>query len=314
MKRPKTNGCPIQLTHSRTASHTMRIKLCILIVALNGFPILCSAAESLPPIATNSLAFHLQSLGGTPTKAEREVIEAALSLMQRYQFGKVFPLRSIRRDDTAKEWVLVFDSHHPDGALSVFLRNKDADWFEYQPAMLKSRKRFPRDPATPPTFTPEEVAKSFKLLAQESQKGKERFAALDAVRPTAPYVSDFVRLFPRAEVNYRYFTGTGEPGFNIAVDLHERYELGMQLPVRFDSERRKVIGYGEPQFLITEAASVARRPGGTGQTTMNPDGQRRFGSAEWRTLVEQGGDFAAIGYTMATNQPVAGFKDRKIGK
>src|ERR1700686_20951 len=116
--------------------------------------------------------------------------------------------------------------------------------------------------AVPPKFTPEEVAQSLTLLVQEGEKGKARFAALDAVRYSAPYVSEFVHLFPGAEVNYRYFTSTDEPGFNAEADLYERYEFRMQLPVRFDSERRKVIGYGEPKFVIWEAASVTRGPSG----------------------------------------------------
>jgi hypothetical protein len=36
------------------------------------------------------------------------------------------------------------------------------------------------------------------------------------------------------------------------------------------------------------------------------------GSAEWRALVERGGDFSAIGYTMITNRPVPGFAHRKV--
>ena len=169
-----------------------------------------------------------------------------------------------------------------------------------------------RADAVPPKFTPEEVAQSLTLLVREGEKGKARFAALDAVRDSAPYVSDFVRLFPGAEVNYRYFTGTGEPGFDVGVDLHERYEFMMQLPVRFDSERLKVIGYGEPKFVIWEAASVTRGSSGIAETTLNPAGERHFGSAEWRTLVERTGDFAAIGYAMVTNRPVPGFAHREV--
>jgi hypothetical protein len=166
--------------------------------------------------------------------------------------------------------------------------------------------------AVPPKFTPEEVAQSLTLLVREGEKGKARFAALDAVRDSAPYVSEFVRLFPGAEVNYRYFTSADEPGFDVGVDLHERYEFRMQLPVRFDSERRNVIGYGEPQFSIWEVATVTRGPSGIAQESFNPTGERHFRLAEWRTLVERGGDFSAIGYAMRTNQPVAGFRDRKI--
>ena len=166
--------------------------------------------------------------------------------------------------------------------------------------------------AVAPKFTPEQVAQSLALLAREGQKGKERFAALDAVRASAPYVSEFVRLFPKAEVNYRYFTSTDEPGFEVGVDLYERYEFRMQLPARFDAERRTVIAYGEPVFSIWEVATVTRGPSGIAQETLNPAGERHFGSAEWRTLVEQSGDFGAIGHTLITNQPVPGFRYRKV--
>ncbi len=164
----------------------------------------------------------------------------------------------------------------------------------------------------PPKFTPEEVAHSLKLIFAEAENGKARFAALDAVRESAPYLSEVVRLFPSAEVNYRYFSGTDEPGFNVGVDLYERYVFGMQLPVQLDPKRRGVIGYGEPTFVIQEVASVTRGPSGAARTTLNPSRERRFGPSEWRTILEHGGDFSAIGYTMITNQPVPGFAHRKI--
>jgi hypothetical protein len=121
----------------------MHTTLRILVIALAAFICVAAQAQSLRSVPTNSLAFHLQSLGRAPTKAEREVIEAALPLMQRHQVRTDYPLTSIRHDDKAKEWVLVFDSRHPDGALTIFLRGKGADWFEMEPTLLKSRIRFP---------------------------------------------------------------------------------------------------------------------------------------------------------------------------
>lgn len=153
-------------------------------------------------------------------------------------------------------------------------------------------------------MTPEQFAEVFK---QEKGKADAWFAALDAAKPSAPLVVEFVRLFPAAEVNYRYFTSTGEPGFDVGVDLHERYELTMQLPVRFDPEGRSVVGYGEPIFYLVEVASQKGR-----ETSYNPAGERRFGSADWRKIVESRGDFSAIGYTMVTNRPVPGFAQRKV--
>jgi len=144
------------------------------------------------------------------------------------------------------------------------------------------------------------------LFTHEAFEGKERFKALDTARSSAPYLSDFLRLFPSAQVNYRYFTRTDEPGFDVSVDLYEHYEFGMQLPALFDSSRRKVIGYGEPKFYILEVAAQEGR-----LTSYVLGRERHFGSAEWRQIVESGGNFETIGYSMITNQPVPGFKSRK---
>ena len=164
--------------------------------------------------------------------------------------------------------------------------------------------------AVPPNYTPEQVAQSLAILQSEGQKGKERFAALDVVRASAPYLSEFLRLYPNAEVNYRYFASRDEPGFDVGVDLYDRYEFRMQLPVHFDSERRRVVGYGDPKFVIWEVDSVTTSPSGTAETSFVSAGERHFGSAEWHTLVAHGGDFSAIGYNMQTNRPVKGFRDR----
>lgn len=157
--------------------------------------------------------------------------------------------------------------------------------------------------------TQNQMAQYFNALILESEKGEERFRALDAARPSAPYVADFLRLFPEAEVNYSYFAANDVPGYIVSVDLYERYEFEMRLPVLFDASRRNVIGYGESKFDLLEVASQKGR-----STSYNPAGGRRFGSAEWKSIVERGGDFRAIGYAMITNQPEAGFKDRKIAK
>ena len=134
----------------------------------------------------------------------------------------------------------------------------------------------------------------------------QSFKALDAARPSAPYVTDFVRLFPEAIVTNRFFSRAGQPpGFNVEVDLYERYELLMQLPVLFDPTEDNVIGYGEPRFHILEISSQKGR-----DTSFNRAGDRRFGSAEWQKIVEKGGDFNAIGYTMITDQPVPGVRGR----
>lgn len=151
------------------------------------------------------------------------------------------------------------------------------------------------------------------LYTHEAVKGHKRFSTLDAARPSAPYLSDFLRLFPSAEVNYRYFgSRSDEPSFHVTVDLHERYEFHLFLPAVYDSSRHKVIGYDEPKFQILEVASVKSHQGRTGVVSFNPAGQREFSAADWGKIVESGGDFGSIGYPMITNQRVIGFKYRSI--
>jgi hypothetical protein len=84
----------------------MHTQLRILALALLALFAVRAQAQAPRPLPTNSLAFHLQSLGRMPTKAERDVIEAALPLMQRHGCITDFPLRSVKYDDTKKEWVL----------------------------------------------------------------------------------------------------------------------------------------------------------------------------------------------------------------
>ncbi len=140
-----------------------------------------------------------------------------------------------------------------------------------------------------------------------AQKGKDYFAGLDAARSSAPYVGDFVRLFPDAQVNspMSCYSGAKEPqpGFNLVAILHERYELTMQLPVDFDADGRTVVGYGEPAFYLVEARSVEGR-----SVSYTSSGERHFGSAEWRQIVAADGDFGAIGYRMVKDRPVPGFE------
>lgn len=150
-------------------------------------------------------------------------------------------------------------------------------------------------------MTPEQFAKFFK---QEKSKADAWFAALDVVKQSAPFVAEFVRLFPAAKVSYRYFTSTPEPGFDLEVDLHDRYELTMQLPVHFNADGRKVVGYGEPSFYLRE---VGRQEGRQTWYT----GDWKFGPKEWSKIVDGGGDFSVIGCAMKTNQPVAGFMQRR---
>jgi hypothetical protein len=151
-----------------------------------------------------------------------------------------------------------------------------------------------------------QIAEYWRVLLQESEKGNERFKALDHARASAPYLQDFLRLFPEAEVNYSYWGASGEPGYVAEVDLHGRYEFELRLPVRFDSTLRSIIGYGEPTFNLRELAMQE----GLGRS-YNPASESRFGAADWRKIVESGASFQAIGYSMVTDQPAPGYRDRR---
>jgi hypothetical protein len=100
-----------------------------------------SQSQQRPP--TNSLAFHLQSLGRTPTKEEREVIEAALPLMWKHGCRSDYPLRSIKLDDAKNEWVLFFNSGVVDGAFWLYIHDKNATSFEVHFAGTTWRTKFP---------------------------------------------------------------------------------------------------------------------------------------------------------------------------
>jgi hypothetical protein len=117
--------------------------------------------------------------------------------------------------------------------------------------LVGCQKQSPTTTAASTNMTPEQFGELFK---QETSKADAWFAALDAAKPSAPFVVEFLRLFPGAVVNYRYFTSTHEPGYDVEVDLHERYELTMQLPVLFDPGGRTVVGYGEPKFFLKRPA------------------------------------------------------------
>ena len=71
------------------------------------------------------------------------MIERALTLMQQHGCRSDFPLRSIKHDDTKKEWVLLFDSGFVDGAFWLYLRDKRVTWFEVHFAGTTWRERFP---------------------------------------------------------------------------------------------------------------------------------------------------------------------------
>jgi hypothetical protein len=147
-------------------------------------------------------------------------------------------------------------------------------------------------------------------------------AALASATNSIPYAAEFARLFPGAFASFSYYTGVvGATTFNMEALLFDRYTLLMKVPVTFEEGRRKVKGFGDPEFLMREISSVKKiRKVGVGPdgkpvasenlaVGLNGDAQRRFGADEWKKVVEAKGDFSVIEFPLTTNSPAPGFED-----
>ena len=133
----------------------MTFKTTISTVLLSLAFVFHARADSPASVPTNSLAFHLQSLGRTPTIEEREIIETALRLMQLHQVRSDYPLKSINHDTAKREWVLDFDGSHPkpnvfvtDSKFLLFLQAKDSSYIEVRWAGTNWRTRHPAERKT----------------------------------------------------------------------------------------------------------------------------------------------------------------------
>jgi len=135
-------------------------------------------------------------------------------------------------------------------------------------------------------------------------------AALMDATNSIPYAAGFIRLFPGAASFFSYYTGgAGSSSLNMEIYLFARYQLAMKIPVTFDQDRRKVTGFGEPEFLLLEISEIGRVPNGNLYIKYNAEGHRRFRASEWKQIIDSAGNFSVIGYTFITNNPVPGFED-----
>jgi hypothetical protein len=135
-------------------------------------------------------------------------------------------------------------------------------------------------------------------------------AALRDATNSIPYAADFARLFPRAGAFFSYYTGIAGPSsFNIQTLLYGRYELHMRVPVTFDAGRGKVETFGQPEFLFKAISSITSADNGNLYIAYDTENSHRFGPSEWKRVVESGGNFTAIGYTVVSNNPVPRFQE-----
>jgi len=134
--------------------------------------------------------------------------------------------------------------------------------------------------------------------------------ALEHALTTVPWARQFQELFPGALNGFTYYTGTsGDPRLYCQTALYDRYEFKMEVKIRFDKSRRKVEGYGEPTFHLSELGRITHTEGGGSYIEMG-ELQRDFGPQEWQRLYEARGDFSVLGIELVKNRPVPNFRER----
>jgi hypothetical protein len=138
----------------------------------------------------------------------------------------------------------------------------------------------------------------------------QRVAILASVRKSVPFFGEFQQLFPDARTSLE----EGQSGrtrsfwtFKVRVGLYGRYVLEAELQVITDTDGLLVLSTGKPKVILLEIRSIIEDGNGGVEVHYEPTGQVRFGAAEWRRLVEVGGDFSAIGYHMVTTAPFRNF-------
>lgn len=128
--------------------------------------------------------------------------------------------------------------------------------------------------------------------------------ALEHGLATVPAAREFQELFPGAHNSYAYYAGVkNTPELQCQTLLYGRYELTLQIEVKFDGERAKVISYGEPRFFLKEVQSVTPLSDGRFYISAG-ELQFRFGPQEWQKVYDAHGDFSVLGVKLVKDKPV----------
>ena len=98
--------------------------------------------------------------------------------------------------------------------------------------------------------------------------------------------------------------------WNSVAYFDGRYELTMQVPVQISSSTSGRMT-GQPQFHLREVSAVSVDP--DGQVGAKFSREFVFGLAQWKNVVDAGGDFGAIGFKMNTGAPVKDFEAHAKG-
>ena len=143
------------------------------------------------------------------------------------------------------------------------------------------------------------------ILAQTSPPREAYSKALASGLTKIPAAREFRDLFADSRCEYSYYTGQyGSPTLTCKTLLHQRYVFAVQVNVKFDDTRTKVVSYAEPVFDLWEVESVQIIDGGGGHIRYG-ELQRKFGAQEWKKIREGKGDFSVVGVNLAKGKPVS---------
>jgi hypothetical protein len=154
------------------------------------------------------------------------------------------------------------------------------------------------------------------MTAQDATRAMERYnAAITSGTHGEAYPGQFNQLYPNCVNFISYYSGQiGTPSWTSTAGLYQRYLLTMQVPIRLNAARTKVVAADNPKFYLDEFLSVTPGKvtvtfGANGQ--ISTSGRNRiatFEAGQWSRLFKSRGDFGALGITLETNKPVQGFE------
>jgi hypothetical protein len=123
-------------------------------------------------------------------------------------------------------------------------------------------------------------------------------------------VKEFTTLFPEARPHvYTRRFERGTTVIQMRAIVYDRYDL--MLTARFEVDRRlRISSVGTNSIHFNEMTLIEGKPSGQLHTRYDGD-HFKLSDEQWRKVVEAGGDFAAAGIPVKTNQPTPGVEDYK---
>jgi hypothetical protein len=142
----------------------------------------------------------------------------------------------------------------------------------------------------------------FSCSPFQSEMPRNYSKALEHGLATIPAARQFQEIFPDAHNSYAYYWGNkNTPELHCQILLYSRYQLTLQIQVKFDDQRAKVISYGDPAFFLEEIESVTLFEDGR-VGIRNGDLDHRFGIKEWAQVYQAHGDFSVLGVKLVKDK------------